>query len=400
MLQNGYSSLYHPRKTPVGILGPDEGVSLHFRTAKFQQRASAAVTFSKHYAAAGMEQQCGQSHGVAVNGSGSQNGFSAALQNRNEGCVMALLQHIPSMRHLLVCSTHLFWNPNYPDVKVAQAAVLCSSIATFLQGQGLEASRTPVVIGGDFNSLWQKYRSDPWDVVGSQPLQSGVYELLQRGQLPPSHQDHPASREQQRLHKATQQQLQQQVQQQQTLQWQQQQQAAQAIAALAAGKHAEQAAELQVAALQTSVSVLDSAGTGHTNTASSGEGGNSVASSRGNGSSRSTPSASMQTSALKQHTFTTSGLDLDSSHFMAHDREPALTTRTTTFQGTLDYIWLSKQHWRVAATLAMPYQDPSAPASGSISSVAQAEPVSNFSPCPNEHQPSDHLAVGCDAVLL
>ena len=37
--------------------------------------------------------------------------FLAALRLREEGCLMALLRHEPSQRHLLAVSTHLFWNP-------------------------------------------------------------------------------------------------------------------------------------------------------------------------------------------------------------------------------------------------------------------------------------------------
>jgi len=80
-------------------------------------------------------------------------------------------------------------NPNYPDVKLAQAAILCHCISTFSQQQqrrqqqqqqsaqdpqqqqqqqveGLQDHSMPVVVGGDFNSTWRKYVSDPWDQVG------------------------------------------------------------------------------------------------------------------------------------------------------------------------------------------------------------------------------------------
>jgi hypothetical protein len=53
----------------------------------------------------------------------------------------------------------------FPDVKVAQAALLCSSIAGFLQGHGMAPGQVPVVVGGDFNSIWQKFSSDQWDQV-------------------------------------------------------------------------------------------------------------------------------------------------------------------------------------------------------------------------------------------
>jgi hypothetical protein len=53
----------------------------------------------------------------------------------------------------------------FPDVKVAQAALLCSSIAAFLQRQGMAPGQVPLVVGGDFNSIWQKFNSDQWDQV-------------------------------------------------------------------------------------------------------------------------------------------------------------------------------------------------------------------------------------------
>ena len=76
-------------------------------------------------------------------------------------------------------------------------------------------------------------------------------------------------------------------------------------------------------------------------------------------------------------------------------REPTLTTRTNHFSGCLDYIWLSKQHWKVQATLEMPYAEP-AGEPGPPDRVA----VEEFEACPNRLQPSDHIAVGCEAVLL
>ncbi|GAB4813322.1 hypothetical protein N2152v2_000368 [Parachlorella kessleri] len=54
---------------------------------------------------------------------------------------------------------------------------------------------TPVLLGGDFNSLPYKLASDQFDTVppGSN-IVSGVHQLLTEGSLGPSHQDHPAQR--------------------------------------------------------------------------------------------------------------------------------------------------------------------------------------------------------------
>jgi hypothetical protein len=76
-------------------------------------------------------------------------------------------------------------------------------------------------------------------------------------------------------------------------------------------------------------------------------------------------------------------------------REPTLTTRTQGFSGCLDYVWLSKQHWQVQSTLEMPFQEPHGepgPPDGVSTEM--------LGPCPSKDQPSDHLAVGCDALLL
>lgn len=48
-------------------------------------------------------------------------------------------------------------------MKVAQAAVMCSSIAEFIQIQGGNLQDVAVIIGGDFNSLPEKHASDKWD---------------------------------------------------------------------------------------------------------------------------------------------------------------------------------------------------------------------------------------------
>ena len=60
-----------------------------------------------------------------------------------------------SARSLVVGTTHLFWNPDFDDVKVAQAGLLMQRLARFLATRftAQEGARIPVVLGGDFNSL-------------------------------------------------------------------------------------------------------------------------------------------------------------------------------------------------------------------------------------------------------
>ena len=38
-------------------------------------------------------------------------------------------------------------------------------VVAFLKEHGHSSIDVPLVLGGDFNSLWRKYRSDPFDEV-------------------------------------------------------------------------------------------------------------------------------------------------------------------------------------------------------------------------------------------
>lgn len=165
--------------------------------------------------------------------------FHAALGNNQEGAVMALLTlHTPEEEehhagaHMLpgtqgmsvdntasttasttapqpiskhtslaasqqyvICAvaTHLHWNPQFPDVKTAQAAILCQQITQFMAAA--DVSHAAVVIGGDFNSLPKKTWSDTYDPhVPAGGFASGVYTLMTKGVVGADHPDHPATR--------------------------------------------------------------------------------------------------------------------------------------------------------------------------------------------------------------
>ena len=86
--------------------------------------------------------------------------------------VFAKLKHIDTGKYLTVGSSHLYWNPAYPDIKLLQAYILARESVEI-------APDHPVVLGVDLNSV---------------PLSSGVYELLMgSGIVEASHRDHPVS---------------------------------------------------------------------------------------------------------------------------------------------------------------------------------------------------------------
>jgi hypothetical protein len=63
-------------------------------------QSKAAARQSKSPAAAAAAGQAAQ---------GPPNTFMQSMLQRQEGAVMALLQHMPSQQQLVACSTHLHW---------------------------------------------------------------------------------------------------------------------------------------------------------------------------------------------------------------------------------------------------------------------------------------------------
>ncbi|KAK9810006.1 hypothetical protein WJX72_003259 [[Myrmecia] bisecta] len=172
-----FYGLHYSRHSKPGdaIQGPPDGCALFFKSARLQLLASSLCRFGNH---------------VAPSKAGP---FWDQVRAREDGAVLALLRDTQSKRVFCAASLHLFWDPHFPDVKAAQAAIVCAQIQDLLNRS--RQSGAPVIMAGDYNSLWRKYRSDPFDKVPEGKfLTSGVYQLLATGQLEVSHQDHPSQR--------------------------------------------------------------------------------------------------------------------------------------------------------------------------------------------------------------
>ncbi|CAI9094905.1 OLC1v1030735C1 [Oldenlandia corymbosa var. corymbosa] len=60
----------------------------------------------------------------------------------------------PSLHHVIIANTHLYWDPEWADVKLAQAEYLLARILQFKQLVLSKLGCTPsVVVAGDFNSV-------------------------------------------------------------------------------------------------------------------------------------------------------------------------------------------------------------------------------------------------------
>ena len=77
-------------------------------------------------------------------------------------------------QRIIVCNTHVHWNPELCDVKLMQTQMMMEELVTLrtkLKTESPSSKPAPMIVCGDFNS-------EP---------SSGVYELLSRGQVPPDH---------------------------------------------------------------------------------------------------------------------------------------------------------------------------------------------------------------------
>lgn len=184
MAERGFAGWFWARNFEEAGPGEPEGVALFYRTSLFAPLAHTAAPFT----------QAGPQPPIPGGARRQKGDVWWHWQQRGEGMVAAALRHLPSNQTCVVASTHLYWHPNYPDIKALQAAAMAHQLADFMRSH-TGGTAAPLIACGDFNSLWRKYVSDEFDTV---PLGgfcvSGVYELLSTGSLAPWHADHPASR--------------------------------------------------------------------------------------------------------------------------------------------------------------------------------------------------------------
>jgi hypothetical protein len=109
-----HHSLFAPRRLAPGAPGPEEGVSLHVRRAAFDLVDSCSFRFADLAA---------QVLPPGADRDALAHPLLRVVRRREEGAVAALLRHVGSGRQVLAASTHIFWDPNYPDVKVGFGCV-------------------------------------------------------------------------------------------------------------------------------------------------------------------------------------------------------------------------------------------------------------------------------------
>ncbi|KAL0393810.1 UNVERIFIED_CONTAM: Carbon catabolite repressor protein 44 [Sesamum latifolium] len=87
-------------------------------------------------------------------GRGDPNDPRVRLKRDCVGIMAAFRLKNPSSRHVIIANTHLYWDPEWADVKIAQAKYLLSRLAGFkdLVSDKFDCS-PPIILAGDFNSV-------------------------------------------------------------------------------------------------------------------------------------------------------------------------------------------------------------------------------------------------------
>ncbi|KAL2544426.1 Carbon catabolite repressor protein 4-like protein 4 [Forsythia ovata] len=88
------------------------------------------------------------------NDRGDPNDPRVRLKRDCVGIMAAFRLKNPSCHHVIIANTHLYWDPEWADVKLAQAKYLLSRLAEFKKLVADKFDCTPsVLVAGDFNSV-------------------------------------------------------------------------------------------------------------------------------------------------------------------------------------------------------------------------------------------------------
>lgn len=156
----GYDSVFYP-KLRARTMGEKErmlvdGCAIFYRASKFRMYEKYLVDF----------------RGLAVNINAmcsSEDMINRVMTKDNIGVVVRLESRVIKQQFYLA-TTHLHWNPEFKDVKVIQTALLLDKIKSIQNANNPTSSwnsNVPVIITGDFNSLYD----------------SGVYKLMSEGKV-------------------------------------------------------------------------------------------------------------------------------------------------------------------------------------------------------------------------
>lgn len=148
-----------------------DGVGVYYNPARFEIEDQRSVRFSNV-----LDKHLGElvdASRTDISSLSLTRALHRELREKLNQVVMVRLKDMENQKRIVACSTHLYWDPAYPDIKLLQSYLLAKEIEDFAEGCA------GVAIGADLNST---------------PDSSAVYELLMgSGRVETSHPHHPVS---------------------------------------------------------------------------------------------------------------------------------------------------------------------------------------------------------------
>jgi len=120
--------------------------------------------------------------------------FNRVLQRDDIG-VVALLESKETGTRFIVSNTHVFWDPNFRDVKLVQTALLVEEVEKFAARFARYPPRLPSTLEDGTTSRPPPIYSDgskiPTVMCGdyNSGYESGIFEFMVNGTVPPNHED-------------------------------------------------------------------------------------------------------------------------------------------------------------------------------------------------------------------
>lgn len=160
--QDGYSGIYEPR--PYKHL---DGLALFYKKDKFKLIKKHVINYNKIH----MPTKDPSTY-FLENRFGFINRGKSKYETNNIALVCEFETIEPTPRKLFVATTHIYWNPKMPELKVLQSYTLLKELEKIFQTEKGKPI-PPLVITGDFNSS----------------PDSGMYQLYASRKLSHSHAD-------------------------------------------------------------------------------------------------------------------------------------------------------------------------------------------------------------------
>uniref|UniRef100_A0A1I8JFI5 Endo/exonuclease/phosphatase domain-containing protein n=1 Tax=Macrostomum lignano TaxID=282301 RepID=A0A1I8JFI5_9PLAT len=174
----GYDGIFSPKsraRTMEARLRPRvDGCAIFWKSNEFSLVEKQVIELNQQYL-----EQCWTSPKTSADTAASSEIFSRVSPRDNIALAAVLMPTVgaskssdnsTSSRPVLVCNSHVHWDPQHPDVKLIQTMLLAGALAAII---GRYKNCLPLLLCGDFNSL----------------PQSGVIEFITLGSVPRSHPD-------------------------------------------------------------------------------------------------------------------------------------------------------------------------------------------------------------------